>query len=103
MAAELVIDGLSAGYGHLEILHGVDLTIKHGEFVALLGPNGAGKSTLLKTLYGMTTHKGGSITWKGQEIAGSKPRAFLAHGFGYVPQGRCNFPTMSVDENHPAR
>ena len=73
--------------------------MRQGEFVALLGPNGAGKSTLLKTLYGMTTHKGGSITWKGREIAGGKPRAFLAQGFGYVPQGRCNFPTMSVDEN----
>ena len=99
MAAELIIQNLWAGYGHLDILHNVNLSIRQGEFVALLGPNGAGKSTLLKTLYGMTTHKGGSITWKGREIAGGKPRAFLAQGFGYVPQGRCNFPTMSVDEN----
>ena len=99
MAAELIIQNLRAGYGHLDILHDVTLSVKHGEFVALLGPNGAGKSTLLKTLYGMTTHKGGSITWKGREIAGAKPRAFLSQGFGYVPQGRCNFPTMSVDEN----
>lgn len=96
---ELIIHNLRAGYGHLDILHDVSLTIRHGEFVALLGPNGAGKSTLLKTLYGMTTHKAGSITWKGREIAGGKPRAFLSQGFGYVPQGRCNFPTMSVDEN----
>ncbi|MFT3821667.1 MAG: ABC transporter ATP-binding protein [Rubrivivax sp.] len=99
MAAELIIQNLRAGYGHLDILHDVSLTVKHGEFVALLGPNGAGKSTLLKTLYGMTTHKGGSIRWNGKEIAGAKPRAFLSQGFGYVPQGRCNFPTMSVDEN----
>ncbi|MCA0244106.1 MAG: ABC transporter ATP-binding protein [Proteobacteria bacterium] len=99
MAAELVIHQLRAGYGHLDILHDVSLTVKHGEFVALLGPNGAGKSTLLKTLYGMTTHKGGTITWQGREIAGAKPRDFLSQGFGYVPQGRCNFPTMSVDEN----
>ena len=98
-APELVIANLRAGYGHLDILHDVSLKVARGEFVALLGPNGAGKSTLLKTLYGMTTHKGGSITWKGREIAGAKPRAFLAAGFGYVPQGRCNFPTMSVDEN----
>ena len=99
MAADLLIKNLRAGYGHLDILHDVSLTVRQGEFVALLGPNGAGKSTLLKTLDGMTTHKGGSITWKGQEIAGGKPRQFLSHGFGYVPQGRCNFPTMSVDEN----
>ncbi len=99
MAADLEISHLRAGYGHLDILHDVSLTVKQGEFVTLLGPNGAGKSTLLKTLYGMTTNKGGTIRWKGQEIAGGRPRAFLAQGFGYVPQGRCNFPTMSVHEN----
>jgi branched-chain amino acid transport system ATP-binding protein len=96
---ELEIKGLHAGYGHLEILHGVSLNIRHGEFVALLGPNGAGKSTLLKTMFGMTTHKGGSIKWKGKEVAGRKPLEFLSAGFGYVPQGRCNFPVMTVDEN----
>ncbi len=96
---ELRIQNLRAGYGHLDILHDVSLDVCHGEFVALLGPNGAGKSTLLKTLFGMTTHKGGSIRWRGKEVAGKKPGAFLADGFGYVPQGRCNFPLMSVDEN----
>ena len=96
---ELDIKDLRAGYGHLEILHGVSLSIRHGEFVALLGPNGAGKSTLLKTLFGMTTHKGGTIRWKGREIAGGKPMSFLREGFAYVPQGRCNFPVMTVDEN----
>jgi branched-chain amino acid transport system ATP-binding protein len=96
---ELQISNLSAGYGHLDILHNVDLLVKQGEFVALLGPNGAGKSTLIKTLYGMTTHKGGNILWRGHELAGKKPNDFLAQGFGYVPQGRCNFPTMSVHEN----
>ena len=95
----LRIRNLVAGYAHLDILHDVSLDICKGEFVALLGPNGAGKSTLLKTLYGMTTHKGGSITWRGKEIAGQRPAQFLKNGFGYVPQGRCNFPLMSVDEN----
>jgi branched-chain amino acid transport system ATP-binding protein len=95
----LEIEGLRAGYGHLEILHGVDLRIRHGEFVTLLGPNGAGKSTLLKTLFGMTTHKGGSIRWKDHELAGKRPKSFLSQGIAYVPQGRCNFPLMSVDEN----
>ena len=97
--ADLSITGLCAGYGHLDILHDVSLNVRQGEFVTLLGPNGAGKSTLLKSLYGMTTHKGGSISWRGQEMAGATPRSFLAHGFGYVPQGRCNFPLMSVSEN----
>jgi branched-chain amino acid transport system ATP-binding protein len=96
---ELEIDNLRAGYGHLDILHGVDLKIRHGEFVTLLGPNGAGKSTLLKSLFGMTTHKGGSIRWKGKDIAGLRPQQMLSHGIAYVPQGRCNFQLMSIDEN----
>lgn len=98
-AAALRIRNLVAGYAHLDILQDVSLDVRQGEFVALLGPNGAGKSTLLKTLFGMTTHKAGSITWKGREVAGQKPKQFLSGGFGYVPQGRCNFPLMTVDEN----
>ena len=96
---ELEIKDLRSGYGHLDILHGVNLNIQHGEFVALLGPNGAGKSTLLKSLFGMTTHKGGSIQWKGKDIAGLRPQTPLAQGIAYVPQGRCNFQLMSIDEN----
>ena len=96
---ELEIKDLRAGYGHLDILHGVNLNIQHGEFVTLLGPNGAGKSTLLKSLFGLTTHKGGSIQWKGKDIAGLRPQTMLAHGIAYVPQGRCNFQLMSIDEN----
>lgn len=98
-AAQLRIRNLYAGYAHLDILQDVSLDVREGEFVALLGPNGAGKSTLLKTLFGMTTHKGGSIQWRGREMAGGKPGAYLSQGFGYVPQGRCNFPLMTVDEN----
>lgn len=95
----LSIRGLRAGYGSLDILNGVDLDVPQGQFVALMGPNGAGKSTLLKTLYGMTTVKGGSINWQGNDICGLKSRAILAEGISWVPQGRCNFPVMTVDEN----
>lgn len=93
------IKGLRAGYGSLDILNGVDLDVPQGQFVALMGPNGAGKSTLLKTLYGMTTVKGGSINWQGKDISALKSRAILAEGISWVPQGRCNFPVMTVDEN----
>jgi branched-chain amino acid transport system ATP-binding protein len=95
----LSIKGLRAGYGSLDILNGVDLDVPQGQFVALMGPNGAGKSTLLKTLYGMTTIKGGSISWQGKDITALKSRAILAEGISWVPQGRCNFPVMTVDEN----
>jgi len=95
----LSIKGLRAGYGSLDILNGVDLDVPQGQFVALMGPNGAGKSTLLKTLYGMTTVKGGSIDWQGRDITALKSRAILAEGISWVPQGRCNFPVMTVDEN----
>ena len=97
--SNLSIEGLRAGYGNLDILNGVDLDVPPGQFVALMGPNGAGKSTLLKTLYGMTTVKGGSIGWQGKNIAGYKSRAILGEGISFVPQGRCNFPLMTVDEN----
>lgn len=95
----LSIKGLRAGYGSLDILNGVDIDVPQGQFVALMGPNGAGKSTLLKTLYGMTTVKAGQILWQGKDIARFRSRAILAEGISLVPQGRCNFPVMTVDEN----
>jgi branched-chain amino acid transport system ATP-binding protein len=97
--SSLSIKELRAGYGSLDILNGVDLDVPQGQFVALMGPNGAGKSTLLKTLYGLTTVKGGRINWRGKDITAYKSRAILAEGISYVPQGRCNFPVMTVDEN----
>lgn len=93
------INGLAAGYGPFEILHGIDLTIESGDFVCLLGPNGAGKSTLLKTIFGMTTITHGSIEYRGRDLSRLKPRQILAQGIAYVPQGRCNFPLMMVEDN----
>jgi branched-chain amino acid transport system ATP-binding protein len=95
----LDVRDLRAGYGPLEIIRGLNLRVEQGEFVALMGPNGAGKSTLLKTIFGMATITGGSIAWNGREIARQTPRRILESGIAYVPQGRCNFPLMSVDEN----
>ena len=101
MAADgtLAITGLRAGYGSMSIINGVDLTVPQGDFIALMGPNGAGKSTLLKTIFGLTTITAGAIRWNGTELVGRKPKAILATGIAYVPQGRCNFPQMTVEEN----
>lgn len=95
----LSLRDVRAGYATLDIINGVTLDVPQGEFVALMGPNGAGKSTLLKTIFGMTTFKGGSIDWQGTSIGGLPTRAVLGSGISYVPQGRCNFPLMTVQEN----
>ncbi|MGO4855348.1 branched-chain amino acid ABC transporter ATP-binding protein [Phaeovulum sp. W22_SRMD_FR3] len=95
----LSLRDLRAGYATLDILNGVTLDVPQGQFVALMGPNGAGKSTLLKTIFGMTTFKGGAITWQGRDIGGASTRSILGSGISYVPQGRCNFPLMTVQEN----
>ena len=101
MADENILStaSLKAGYGRLEIPHGVDLRVGDGEYVCLVGPNGAGKSTLLRSIFGLATYMSGSIRFRDREVHGLNPRELLKLGIAYVPQGRCNFPLMSVEEN----
>jgi ABC-type branched-subunit amino acid transport system ATPase component len=73
--------------------------VRAGEIVCLIGANGAGKSTLLRTVFGMVRPRAGTIRFAAGEIAGLEPTEVLRRGIGYVPQGRCNFPAMSVEEN----
>jgi branched-chain amino acid transport system ATP-binding protein len=95
----LAARGLAAGYGPMRIVDGVDLEVRAGDLVAIMGPNGAGKSTLLKALFGLATEHGGTIHFDGRPLQGWHPRQRLSAGLAYVPQGRCNFPLMSVTEN----
>jgi len=95
----LLIDGVTAGYGKIEILHGVSLTVDAGEIVSIIGPNGAGKSTAFKTLVGFLRPRSGSIRFNGEEIVGLRPDLVLRRGLAYVPQGRIVFPQMTVLEN----
>jgi ABC-type branched-subunit amino acid transport system ATPase component len=95
----LDVTDLVAGYGDLEVLHGVDLSVDDGEYVALVGPNGAGKSTVMKTIVGIATHMDGAITFEGTGIAGQHPTNIVAQGLGYVPQSENIFPTLTVEEN----
>ena len=95
----MAVHGLVAGYGQTRIVNGVDLEVRIGDLVAIMGPNGAGKSTLLKALFGLATEHAGTIELGGHSLRGRRPRERLAAGLAYVPQGRCNFPLMSVTEN----
>ena len=90
---------MRAGYAEVEVLRGVSLEVRSGDIVSIIGANGAGKSTLLKTVFGLVTAHGGSIRLAGEELAGRPPVEVLARGVSYVPQGRCNFPAMTVEEN----
>jgi len=70
-----------------------------GTVTTVIGPNGAGKSTLLRAVYGLNRHFSGSVRFFGQAIERLPPRDRLTLGIGFVPQGRCNFPLMTVREN----
>jgi ABC-type branched-subunit amino acid transport system ATPase component len=97
--ALLELHEVVAGYEEVEVLRGVSLAVRAGEVVCIIGANGAGKSTLLRTVFGMVRPRGGSIRFAGEEVAGRPSTEVLRRGIGYVPQGRCNFPAMSVEEN----
>jgi branched-chain amino acid transport system ATP-binding protein len=96
----LAIDGLVAGYGAMEILHGIDLRLGAGQSLCLIGPNGAGKSTVLHALYGFAAITGGSIRFEGRDVTRLGPSAKLKQaGIAYVLQDSSVFPEMSVEEN----
>jgi ABC-type branched-subunit amino acid transport system ATPase component len=97
--ALLELSEIVAGYEEVEVLRGVTLTVRAGEIASIIGANGAGKSTLLRTVFGMVTPRHGTIRFAGEEIGGRPSTEVLRRGLGYVPQGRCNFPAMSVEEN----
>ena len=96
----VAIDDLVAGYGAMEILHGLSLRVGAGQSLCLIGPNGAGKSTVLHSLYGFTTISGGSIRIDGRDVTRLRSNARLkAAGIAYVLQDNSVFPDMTVEEN----
>jgi branched-chain amino acid transport system ATP-binding protein len=95
----LAIEGIDAGYGKVQVLHGVSLHIVKGEIVTIVGPNGAGKSTALKAIMGYLTPSTGRIFFKGKEITARPVHEIVTGGVGYVPQGRITFQDMTVLEN----
>jgi branched-chain amino acid transport system ATP-binding protein len=96
----LSIESLRAGYGKMEILHGVNLQVAAGQSLCMIGPNGAGKSTVLHSIYGFTRITAGSIRVNGEDITRLSPNQKLKHcGIAYVLQDNSVFPDMTVEEN----
>lgn len=95
----LAVRDLVAGYGELNILHGVSIDVGPDEIVTIIGPNGAGKSTLLKSIFGLVRPRSGSVTFMGEDITGERPNRLVAKGLCFVPQNRNVFPRLTVEEN----
>jgi branched-chain amino acid transport system ATP-binding protein len=95
----LEIGELNAGYGAVSVLHGVNFTLKQGQFLGLLGANNAGKSTIINCLSGVVRPASGYIRLDGQELTQLPPHRITEMGLIQVPEGRLVFPKMSVIDN----
>jgi len=96
VSAGLSVRGLTAGYGGIRVLHGIDLEVPPGGLTAVVGPNGAGKTTLLRALSGLVP-RAGDVRFDGAALP-TAPAAIVARGLGHVPEGRELFPQMTVRE-----
>lgn len=99
MAFALELESLAAGYGDAPIVQQFSALFEHGTVTTLIGGNGAGKSTLMRAIYGTCKWFGGAVRFEGRAIEQLPPWERLALGIGFVPQGRCNFGSMTVAEN----
>ncbi len=95
----LAFNDVEVGYGDRPVLRGVDLAVPAGQIVTVIGANGAGKSTLLKAAFGILRPSAGSVKFNGVDVSDTSSIDRLRQGMAYCPQGRCNFPQMSVVEN----
>lgn len=95
----LSLNDLSASYGRVEVLRGVNLEVKRGQILGLLGRNGAGKTTTLRAVMGLMDRIAGSIRVEDVELIGMPPHRIPGQGVAYVPQGRRLFPALTVEEN----
>jgi branched-chain amino acid transport system ATP-binding protein len=93
----LQLEGLRAGYGHVEVLHGVSLVVPEGSMVAIVGPNGAGKTTLMGAVMGLLPRRGGAVRYLGAPAGPTE--ALVAAGAVLVPEQRALFADMSVQDN----
>ena len=95
----LAVDGLCSGYGSLQVLFGVSLSVAPGEVVALMGSNGAGKTTTLRTITGLLKATSGSVILDGHHVTGTPPERLVDRGVVMVPEGRGMLRDLTVSEN----
>jgi len=94
----LEVKGLTAGYGQIEVLHGLDFHVADGEIVVILGANGAGKTTTMRAISGMIG-RSGQVDYDGKSIGSAKPDAVVRAGVSQVPQGRGTMTDLTVEDN----
>jgi len=99
MTAVLRVQDVVAGYGEVEILHGVSIAVSEAEIVAVIGPNGAGKSTLLKAIFGLVSVRGGRVELVGRDVTSLAPDRIVQSGMSYVPQTENVFSSLTINEN----
>ena len=96
----LLVDRLVAGYGNMEVLHGIDLCVAVGQSICIVGPNGSGKSTVLRAIYGLANIRSGRIIANDRDITQMRPSKRLQQsGIAYVQQESSVFPDMTVEQN----
>jgi branched-chain amino acid transport system ATP-binding protein len=95
----LTLDGVAAGYGGLEVLHGLSLHVDAGEVVALIGANGAGKTTTLRTIMGIVRPRRGTVTFDGDDVTGTQAHRMVRRGVAMVAEDRELFGALTVREN----
>jgi len=94
----LELRGVEGGYGQVQVLRGIDLTVHEGKVVVVLGANGAGKTTTLRAISGMIKARG-ELAFDGTSLIGRSPQAIARLGIAHVPQGRGTFTDLSVEDN----
>ena len=95
----LELRGVRGGYGRINVLEGIDLTVRVGEIAGVFGHNGMGKTTLMRAVMGEVRVSAGEMRWQGQLLERLPTHRRAALGLGYVPQGRRIFPQLTVREN----
>ena len=95
----LKVDNLHVAYGKAEVVHGISLEVRNGEFTVMLGRNGAGKSTTLHAVSGLIPKKSGAVEFDGRDLSNASPREIVRAGIVQVLEGHRVFTTLTVEDN----